>query len=36
MAITVGKISKGDLSQRAQVYSRDEVGQLAVGFSKMD
>ncbi|MCB0262616.1 MAG: response regulator [Calditrichaeota bacterium] len=35
MAITVGNISKGDLSQRAQVYSRDEVGQLAVGFNKM-
>ncbi len=35
MAETVEKIARGDLSQRAPVQSRDEMGQLAAAFNRM-
>ena len=35
MAKTVERISRGDLTQRAVVCSRDEVGQLATSFNRM-
>lgn len=35
MVRTVGKITAGDLSQRAEVTSHDEVGELALAFNEM-